>query len=127
MMEFTLSRVVLAVCGILLLGAVVVPLTASEDSTVSNLYQEEVDLIAETVSTFYESSQDVSIIDMGDLLPTDECSLKFDGREITLSDGTHEYKAYCEYTVESVKEYYDSNDYMYLLKDEGKVVVLSFR
>lgn len=127
MMEFTLSRVVLAVCGILLLGAVISPFTVSEDNFVSEMYQDEADSIASAVDSFCESQQDISMIDMGRLLPTEDCSLSFDGRMIVLSDGKNEYTAFCSCEIESDRESYDSNDMVFLKKEDGKVVAIKFR
>ncbi|MGE0015574.1 MAG: hypothetical protein AB7S83_05280 [Candidatus Methanomethylophilaceae archaeon] len=91
MLEFTMSRVVLCICGAVLLGAVVAPFSAICSSEGDVRMTEAVDSIAETIDGFYRSEADTMTLRGWDVLPNAGCSVRVEGHFVILCDGEREY------------------------------------
>ena len=102
MMELTLSRVCMGICGIILLSAVVVPLSNMFQESSDEDIQSIADRTAATINRFERSSADMLTISMKDILPDHSCSLKIDNGILTITSGTKAYMAAVPKSVESV-------------------------
>ena len=97
MLEFTMSRVVLCVCGVILLGSVCIPLLGMYSTNENVLMTESTDSIAAMIDSFYGSEADTMILRGWDILPGNDCSLNVDGHNVTLSDSNGEYRSLISY------------------------------
>ncbi|NLL95026.1 MAG: hypothetical protein GX224_04660 [Thermoplasmatales archaeon] len=87
MMEFTLSRVALAVVGIALLAAVVPTMAAVYDDRVDAMGDDHAERMASVFDSFAGSSADTMVLNMGTILPGTDAVATFDGRTVEVSWG----------------------------------------
>ena len=102
MMELTLSRVCMGICGIILLTAVVVPLADMFQESSNDDIQDITDKTAATLVRFERSSADTLVISMKDILPDRSCSLRIDDGILTITSGNKEYTASVPRSIEGV-------------------------
>lgn len=93
MMEFTLSRVSMIACGVILLAAICAPVSAAYTSMQDSEMRDAADGIARTVDRFWDSRADVMILRGWDVLPTSDCGLVIDGHDLVLTRNGKEYRA----------------------------------
>lgn len=93
MLEFTLSRVVLCVCGVILLGSVCIPLSGMYSSNEDVLMTESTDSIAVMIDSLYNSEADAMVIRGWDILPNNDCSLKVEGHNVIINNSDGEYRS----------------------------------
>lgn len=93
MIEFTMSRVVLCICGAVLLGAVAVPFSGICSSNEDVLMAETADSMAEMIDSFYRSEADTMTVRGWDVLPNSGCSLYADGCHLVLENNGKEYRS----------------------------------
>lgn len=122
MMEFTLARVVMGFAGILLLASLVSPVTAVLEDRDNSEYQEQIDNIASTVDSFYNSEVEKMTVTMKDLLPNGS-ELRFRGNVIILTDGDREFISQTSHGIECDKDGYSHNDVVSLTKMNNTVVI----
>ncbi|MDD3351747.1 MAG: hypothetical protein PHY89_04760 [Candidatus Methanomethylophilaceae archaeon] len=91
MLEFTMSRVVLCICGVVLLGAAAVPFSGICSSEEDVWMTETADSIAGTIDGFYRSEADTMTLRGWDILPDAGCYFSVEGRLVILCDGEKEY------------------------------------
>jgi len=91
LLEFTMSRVALCICGAILLGAVAVPFSAICSSDGDVRMTETADSIAETIDGFYRSEADTMTLRGWDILPNAGCSFRVERGFVILCDGEKEY------------------------------------
>lgn len=94
MIEFTLSRVTLCVCGAILLGAVCLPISEIYSAEEDVLMIENADSIADMVDSFWYSGADVMVLKGWDILPSPDCHIEAEGNMIFLRDSEKEYRSY---------------------------------
>lgn len=124
MMEFTLSRVVLGICGIVLLAAVMPPVNGIYDDRESFGYQEQTDRIALLFDSFYESEADTMTISFNDILPSSDSYIEIDGHLITLhTDGRTFLSAIDRQILSENTLSYGHNDVAMFMKSGDGVVV----
>ena len=122
MMEYTMARMALAVCGVIMLAAVVPPVTTLFNSEESADMQYQTENICKMLDTFYDSAADDMILSMNTILPQSS-SLKIENRLITLIDDDKEYRAYTEYPVIADKNVYMKNDCVSITKCDDSIVI----
>jgi len=93
MIEFTMARVCLSVCGLLLLAAVIVPVTGMYESDAAGRESDVSDDIAKLIDNFYYSEMNEAVIPMNDILPNIFSYAEFDGRLVTLTTDRGVYKS----------------------------------
>ncbi len=103
MMEFTLSRATLMICGALLIASVSVPLAGLyEDKSRSSL-DEMTESTARVIDSFWNSNIDRMYLDGDSLLPSAEYSLYLEGYEITMTDGSgNTYTSYMKHRSDPI-------------------------
>lgn len=122
MMEFTISRVALGMCGIILLAAVLSPVTGLYDGKETVEMQEQTDNIAKMVDSFYLSEADNMTLNMGEILPSTSVSLKVDGNMITIVSDEDEFRSATRFTIASDEEIYGPNDIVRFTKTDNGVM-----
>lgn len=93
MLEFTMSRVVLCICGAVLLGAVAIPFSGICSSNEDVQMTETADSIAEMVDSFYRSEADEMTLRGWDILPDPGCSMRAEGHILILENDGKEYRS----------------------------------
>jgi hypothetical protein len=93
MMEFTLARVCMGVCGLMLLAAVVAPVTGMYESHTAKMESDVSDDIAKLIDSFYYSEMDEIVIAMNDILPNVMSYAEFSGYLVTLTTDRGVYKS----------------------------------
>ena len=93
MIEFTLSRVCLSVCGLLLLASVIVPVTGMYDRHAAGMESGISDNMASLVDTFYYSEMEELTISMSNILPSTSSYIEIRGNMITLTTERGTYKS----------------------------------
>ncbi|MGE4275131.1 MAG: hypothetical protein AB7E27_03590 [Candidatus Methanomethylophilaceae archaeon] len=97
MMEFTLSRVVMAVCGLMVMAAVVGPFSNILENRTDAAGLEAVDSITVLFDTLSEKGEGTSyFLRCSDLLPSSQWHLVLEGRKVTLFQGDRAYISYAE-------------------------------
>ena len=95
MMEFTLSRVTLIICGAILIAAVAVPLSGIYEDKTQDSLGDMTEKTAVMIDSFGNSDIDRMYLDGDALLPSAEYSLSVEGYEVTMTDGSgNEYRSY---------------------------------
>ena len=123
MLEFTMSRVVLCVCGVILLGSVCVPLSGMYSTNTDVLMTENTDSIAAMIDSFYGSEADIMILRGWDIFPSKDCSLNIDGHNVTLSNSNGEYRSLISHNSYFSLSY---NEMITLERSEEGLIVKSF-
>ena len=122
MMEYTMARVALAICGVVMLAAVVPPVTSLFDSEESADMQYQTENICRMLDTFHDSAADDMMLSMNTILPQSS-SLKIEDRTITMIDEDNEYRSYTEYPVIADKNIYTKNDCVSITKCDDSIVI----
>ncbi|MCL1983877.1 MAG: hypothetical protein FWG58_00580 [Methanomassiliicoccaceae archaeon] len=99
MIEFTLSRVCLSVCGLLLLASVIVPVTGMYDRQAIETESNMSGGMASLVSTFYYSEMRELTISMSDILPSASSYAEMNGHMITLTTERGTYRSGTDVTM----------------------------
>jgi len=120
MMEFTLARVCLSVCGLLLLAAVIVPVTGMYESHTVNMESDVPDDIARFVDGFWYSEMDDITVPMNEILPNISSHIEFKDHMIILTTDRGTYKSGTKVPVIS-EDIFGYGDMLRLSKNEGIV------
>ena len=124
MMEYTLARVVVVMCGAILLAAVIPPVTSVYDNGESAGMQDQSETLCRMLDSFHESEADEMTICLNTVLPQTS-SVIIDSYFVTIIDGENQYRYNTEYTIESDKGVYTGNDYVKITKDNDALIVES--
>lgn len=104
MIEFTLSRVMVFVCGVILLASITVPISDIYDSRTETDMLDVADGISSVMDSFWDSEADMLTIRGWDILPSPVYSALLNGHVVTVTDGENDYVSLmshpcCEMTV----------------------------
>ena len=124
MMEFTLTRVVMAICGMLVLAAVIPSVNSLYDSEKSLELQEQTECICRMIDAFDVSETDEMILFLSTILPPD-CSVSMDGHFVTVYDGDTSYRCDTRCQIISDRDSYGRNDCLRFTKDDRTVIIES--
>lgn len=97
MMSFTLSRVVLCICGAMMLAACVAVASAGEDGLRSGMGDALARDVAGMLDAFEDSEVDEIDLNGADILPTPSYSLSVAGHTVRLTTPDGEHSAYTRY------------------------------
>ena len=122
MMEYTLARMVTVTCGVLLLAAVLPPVTSIFDEGQSEGMQQQSETLCRMLDSFRESEAEEMTICLNTVLPQNS-SVMMDGYFVTIICDESEYRYNTEYTMESDRDHYTSNDYIRITKNTDSIVV----
>jgi len=123
-MEYTLARVVIVMCGVILVAAVIPPVTSVYDNGESVGMQDQSETLCRMLDSFHESEADEMTICLNTVLPQTS-SVIIDSYFVTIIDGENQYRYNTEYTIESDKGVYTGNDYVKITKDNDALIVES--
>lgn len=122
MMEFTMARAAMMLCGVMLLAAVIPPVSSVFQDEQEADMQEQSETLCRMVDTFYTSQADEMVICLNTVLPHSS-SVVMKGYFITILDGDRQYRYDCDHTLVSDQDVYDSNDYVRMTKGDGCIFV----
>lgn len=122
MMEFTLARLTLAVCGVILLTSVVPPVASLFEKEEDAGMQEQSETLCRMIDAFYISEADEMVICLSTVLPQGS-SVSIDGHLVTMLDGGNGFVCCTEHPVISDKDVYNGNDYVRFTKDDTCVMM----
>ena len=93
MMEFTLSRVAMSICGLILLVAVVAPVVHVFEESGDRDVQDIADDTAALIDRFERSKADKMILSVSDVLPGPSYSLILNDGVLTVENDGHLYRS----------------------------------
>lgn len=103
MMEFTLSRVTLMICGAILIASVAVPLSGMYEDRSQRSLDDMTEKSAQMIDSFWNSDIDRMYLNGDSILPSAEYSLHLEGYEVTMTDGSgNEYRSYTKHLSDSI-------------------------
>jgi hypothetical protein len=123
MMEFTISRVALGMCGLILLATVISPVTSIYDDREDAKMQDLSESIAAMIDAFYDSEADSMAMSVNEILPSSSSSMRFDGHLVCVTDGDAEHRSSSKRNIVSDKDCYNASDIIKLTRSEGGVIV----
>ena len=87
MIEFTMSRMTVIVCGVLIMAAVLAPVSQLFEERADTGMADAADQAAATLDRFWDSEADVMTLRGCDILPNPDCHLDLSGHTLMLVDG----------------------------------------
>jgi len=122
MIEFTISRVCMSVCGLILLSAILVPVTGMYDSQARNMESNISDSLAKLIDEFDRSEMDIFILPASDILPSTSSYVEIKDKMIILTTdhGIHRSAAHSEVYSDNIFGY---GDVIRMSKHEGIVII----
>ena len=124
MMEYTMARVAMIICGAILLAAVVPPVVSLYDDGESSGMQHQSESICRMLDSFHDSEADEMTICLNTVLPQD-CSVVMDGYFVMMIDGDNEYRYNTEYIMHSDSGSYSANEYIRITKNGDSLIIES--
>lgn len=122
MIEFTLSRVVMGFCGLIILASLLYPLSAVYDSKEDVDLQSQCDNISDIADAFGNSGMWHMELQGTDIIP-EGCTLTFYDRTVTLTCGDREYHSLISYRIYS-SETFTADDILLFMNDDVSVSVM---
>ena len=116
MMEFTLARMTMVVCGVIILAAIIPPVSSLFDNEQSAEMQEHSEKLCLMMDAFYSSEADEMVMCLNSVLPP-QSSVIVDGYLVTVIDGKNQYTYKTEHQIVSDRSDYNSNDYVRFSKN----------
>jgi hypothetical protein len=121
MIEFTISRVCMSVCGLVLLAAVIAPVTGMYESKTARMEFDIPGNIASLIDDFHYSKMDALAITMSDILPNSSSYVELNGQKITVTTGRGTYIGGTSVPV-TADGVFGYGDIVMLSKQNGTVV-----
>ena len=120
MLEFTMSRVAVFVCGAIILTAVIVPVSGMYDSKADADMIEVADRAADVMDSFWYSDVDVMTLRGWDILPSTDCVLEIEGHDIILQKNGRIYRGLISFEAGPITFSY--NQIMTVEKENGRLI-----
>ncbi|AGI47994.1 hypothetical protein TALC_01001 [Thermoplasmatales archaeon BRNA1] len=104
MMEFVSSRAALIVCGAILMGSVLVPVSGILEDDEYDLVQSLAEKDASVIDHLFDSNLHVITIDGSDMLPSPSYRMVLEGHDLVITDGDSRlYIAYLAHVSERIE------------------------
>jgi len=123
MIEFTMSRVCMSICGLVLLAAVIVPVTGMYDSKTVTMESGSADDIAKLIDSFHYSETETFTAAMSDILPNSSSYMELKGHTVILTTERGTYRAAVNADI-VIKDgiVFGHGDIIVLTKADGAVI-----
>ncbi|MCL1811612.1 MAG: hypothetical protein FWG41_05290 [Methanomassiliicoccaceae archaeon] len=102
MIEFTMSRVTLIVCGIAILAAIMVPLQSVYDERYDRSMEDAADSLSFILDEFWASEADTMTIRGWEVLPSAEGSIEIEGHSLIVHLKNRSYRSLIPHEMERV-------------------------
>ena len=122
MMEYTVTRVVTIICGVLLIATVLPPVQSLFDDGESSEMQEQSQNICRMIDTFYASEADEMALSLNTVLPGDSY-IVMDGHFVTVFDGENQYRYDTVHELVPDRDSYGTDDILRLTRNGDSVVI----
>lgn len=107
MIEFTMSRVAVFICGAILLAAIAIPVADQYDRKEIDGMIDVADNITYMIDSFWESEADVMTVRGWDILPSPDYSASLNGHSLTLSNSEGTFTSLISHAAEPIIITYD--------------------
>ena len=124
MMEYTITRVVTIICGVLLIATVLPPVQSLFDDGESSEMQEQSQNICRMIDTFYTSEADEMVVCLNTVLPKDSY-MTVDGHFVTVHSSDSEYRYDTVHELLSDRDSYGVDDILRFTRNGGAVNIES--
>ena len=124
MMEYTVTRVVTIICGVLLIATILPPVQSLFDDGESSELQEQSQNICRMIDTFYTSEADEMVIGLNTVLPEDSY-MTVDDHFVTVYSGDGEYRYDTVHELLSDRDSYGVDDILRFTRNGGAVNIES--
>ena len=122
MMEYTVTRVVTIICGVLLIATVLPPIQSLFDDGESSEMQEQSQNICRVIDTFYASEADEMALSLNTVLPSDSY-IVMDGHFVTVFDGENQYRYDTVHELVPDRDSYGTDDILRFTRNGDSVVI----
>jgi len=123
MIELTVSRVCMGICGLILLASVISPVTGMYESGTVTMESDIPRNIADLVDDFHRSRMDVLTIQVSDILPNSASFVEFGGHVVTVTTERGTYKGWTAVPLTSDGEVFRYEDTLRLSRSDGCVKI----
>jgi hypothetical protein len=117
LIEFTISRVAVFICGIILLAAVIIPVSGYFERQEDEDMSEAADAISKMIDSFWDSEADTMTLQGQDILPSSEYSIILNGHKVSIMTSDREYTSMISHPSEDIRISY--NDIVHLKRSDG--------
>jgi hypothetical protein len=122
LLEFTMSRVSLFICGAVLLSITIIPVSGIFDERSDIDMTEVTDRIAMIMDSFWNSDSDAMIIRGWDILPSTDCSLSLNEHDVTINKNGRTYHGLMVHRADNMCLSYDQT--MTVERGDGRFIIL---
>ena len=124
MIEFTMARVCMSICGLVLLAAIIAPVTGMYESKAVNMESEISDNIASLVDEFYYSKMETFTVSVSDLLPDIRSYIELKGHLVIFTTERGVYKSGTNVPMVTDGDgLFRHGDILRMSKNDGKVII----
>ena len=102
MIEFTMSRVILIVCGLAILASVLVPLHSFYDERYDHSMIDAADRVSFILDEFWASEADTLTVRGWEILPSSDCFIELDRHNLTVHIGDRSYRSLIGHSMEKI-------------------------
>ena len=100
MIEFTMSRVVLIVCGIAILASVLVPLQSFYGERYDHSMEDAADGLSFILDQFWASEADTLTVRGWEILPSSDCFIELEGHDLIVHMKDRSYRSLTTHNME---------------------------
>ena len=122
MLEFTMSRVSLFICGAVLLSITIIPVSGIFDERSDADMLDATDQIATMMDSFWSSDSDTMTVRGWDILPSADCSLSLNEHTVTINKNGKTYHGLMVHRADDVSLSYGQT--MTVERGDERFVVL---
>ena len=119
-----MARVVTVMCGVIILAAVIPPVTSVYDDGESAEMQNQSETLCRMLDSFHDSEADEMTVFLNSVLPQNSSVMMKDSF-LTIIDGERQYRYNTEYVLDADKELYTGNDYVRIAKNGDSLSIRS--
>jgi hypothetical protein len=122
LLEFTMSRVSVFICGAILLSLVIIPVSGIYDEKEDIEMINVTDTITNVMDSFWDSEVDIMTIRGWDILPSPNALLSIRGHTVTIHKDDGSYKGMIEHAANDITLSYNQ---ILKVEREGEKLILS--
>ncbi|MCL2509742.1 MAG: hypothetical protein FWF07_01505 [Methanomassiliicoccaceae archaeon] len=102
MIEFTMSRVILIVCGVAVLASVMIPIQSFYGERYDSSMEDAADRLSLILDEFWASEADTVTIRGWEILPSSDCFVEIEGHSLTVHFKERSYRSLVKESMERV-------------------------
>ena len=122
MMEYTVTRVVTIICGVLLIATILPPVQSLFDDGESSEMQEQSQNICRMIDTFYISEADEMVVCLNTVLPKDSF-MTMEGYFVTVHSNDTEYRYDTVHELTPDRNSYGTDDIVRFTRNGDAVMI----